>query len=510
MRLAKTVLLTDSLYRIHGIGRGFLFTMSKEHLLEIKITQPGRITGQYHPVAIDALHLENIIQPVECLPFDVGILPTALTDFDEPFGVLVLGSLSHPINTEMETRLLGAVRRSDETPFLLVAPTVDERAPKSLESLPANQRTEIIKILNHTHPGEWRWLAVEELESHLHTAALRYRSRKAEDKLPQLDPAWQPLHVGRPAPSFAEAERYTAAEYTFFELPHRFQHYVSESLAPDERILYAARRPAMTSGQNRSWMRRERLQEGVLILTNQRLIHLAELLPPDSANIRYGFHTAVGAVERLAKISVSALGNDSLLLSTVWNARGGHATIEWEMPRNMSASLKELTDQLEQFKADDAAACQLRRASTPPPPDPLPPLSDPASSDPPSLLSMNERFSSALANALHPAETIHAWALLPEWFDKKLGEQALVVTNRRLFLLPDLDWEISLQQVVTLEFTSSILESSLVINYIGTAEAKSKVILFPYPAQGAFRECFEAARRCMAILPLTYKQEINP
>jgi hypothetical protein len=81
----------------------------------------------------------------------------------------------------------------------------------------------------------------------LHAAALRYRDRKAEDKLPQLDPAWQPLRVGRPTPSFVEADRYTAAEYTFFELPHRFQHYVSEALAPDKRILYAARRPTISS-----------------------------------------------------------------------------------------------------------------------------------------------------------------------------------------------------------------------------------------------------------------------
>lgn len=136
----------------------------------------------------------------------------------------------------------------------------------------------------------------------------------------------------------------------------------------------------------------------MLILNSQRLIHLTELLPPDSANIRYGFHTIIGVVERLADISVSALRNDSLLLSTVWNARGGNTVIEWEMPRAMSASLKELTAQLERFKAKDAATCQLRRASTPAPSDPLPPLSDPASSDPKPAPAY-ERFSNALADS---------------------------------------------------------------------------------------------------------------
>ncbi len=502
MRLAKTVFPTDSLYRIHRIGRGFLFAMTKEHLLEIQITQPGRITGHYHPITSDTFRLEKVVQPVECLPFDVGILPSALTEFNEPFGILVLGSLSHPSNTEMEARLLGAVQRAEETPFLLAIPTADERAPQSLEFLTADQRAGILASLNHAQPGEWKWLTAEEVEPHLHAAALRYRDRKAQDKLPQLDPAWQPFHVRRPAPSFAEAERYTAAEYTFFELPHRFQHYVGEALAPDERVLYAGRRPAMSSQRNRSFLRRERLQEGVLILTSQRLIHLTELIPPDSANIRYGFHAAIGMVERLASVIVTALG-DSLLLTTTWTARDGNATLQWEIPRTARASLEELTSQLEKFITEDASACQLRRATKPTPPDPLPPLNDPASSGPQSGLLLNERFSNALADSLAPDETFHAWALLPEWFDKKRGAQALVATDRRLFLLPDHALDIPLQQAATLEFTSSILESSLAINFIGRSGLERKAIPFPYPLQHAFRECFEAARRCMAVVPLS-------
>ncbi len=290
-----------------------------EHLLEIKIVQPGRATGQYYAVASDTLRLEKIVQPEEELPFDMGILPTSLTPFDEPFAVLVLGNLSHPINTEIESKLLGAAQRANETPFLLAVPTADERAPQCLNSLTAEQCAEIIKILNRACPGVWRWLAVEDVEPRLHTAALRYRQKQADGKLPHLDPAWQPIHVGRPAPSFIETERYTPAEYTFYELPYRFQYYISEYLAPDERILYALRRPAMESQRKRHWLRREQLQAGVLILTSQRLIHLAELVPPDSANIRYGFRTEVGVLERIRRLSVSSIGDQSLLLSTSWN-----------------------------------------------------------------------------------------------------------------------------------------------------------------------------------------------
>ena len=475
-----------------------------EHLLEIKIVQPGRPIGQYHAVDPDTLRLEKIIYPDQTLPFDVGILPTALTNFDEPWAALVLGGSSHPVHTEMESRLLGALQRNDETPVLLAVPAADERAPCCLDELSAGQRSEMIDMLRQTYPGEWKWRTVEEVEPMLHTATIRYRQKADRGNHRIIDPAWKPLHIGRPEPSFAEAERYTPAEYTFFELPYRFQHYVNEYLAPDERILYASRRPAMFSQRKRSWLRREHLQEGVLILTSQRLIQLTELVPPGSANIRYGFHTSIGVVERLAGISVSALGSGSLLLSTTWNARGGSASIEWEMPAYARTSLDELTTLLEKFIVDDTTTYQLRRATLPEVPEKLPTLIDTASSDPESLLPINEHFSASLTESLNTDERAYAWALLPKWLDRKKGAQALAVTDRRIFLLPDHSIDIPLAEISTLEYTGSILESWLAINFVESGKLRRKVIFFPYPAQDSFRTCFEVARRCMAVVLLVH------
>lgn len=473
-----------------------------EHLLEIKIVQPGRATGQYYAVDSDTLRLEKVVYPGDPLPFDMGILPTALKSFDEPFAVLVLGSISHPIHTEMESRLLGALQRNTETPILLVTPVVDEGSLHCLDEFTDKQRTEIVAILQRTYPGEWQWLMITELEPILHTATLRHRQMQARGNHRDVDPAWRPLHLGRPVSSFAEVEHYIPAEYTFFELPHRFQYYVGEHLAPDERILYALRRPAMSSQRKRSWLKRELLQEGVLILTDQRLIHLAELVPPDSANVRYGFHASVGALERLAGVSVSALKNDSLLLITTWKARGGSASIEWELPNEAEVALDELTFLLEKFIVDDPNTCQLRRAGLPQLPDKLPPLLDTASNDAENLLAVNEHFSAALTESLNADEKAYSWAFLPEWLDRKKGAQALAVTNRRVFLLPDHSIDIPLADISTLEYTGSILESSLAINFIENGKLRRKVIFFPYPAQNSFRTCFEAARRCMAVVPL--------
>jgi inorganic pyrophosphatase len=474
-----------------------------EHLLEIKIVQPGRATGQYFAVDSDTLRLEKIVYPDEPIPFDVGILPTALTPFDEPLAVLVLGSLSHPMNTELESRLLGAIQRNAESPILLATPVADDHTIHCLDELSEQQRTEIITTLHRTYSGDWKWLTIAELESQLHTATLRYRQKQARGNHREIDPAWKPLHLGRPFPSFAEAERYTAAEYTFFELPFRFQHYVNEHLAPDERILYALRRPSMISQRTRSVLRREQLQEGVLILTDQRLIHLAELVPPDSANIRYGFHTSVGALERLAGVSVTEFKNGSLLLTTTWNAHSGNASIEWELPHEAEASLDELTALLKRFIVDDPTACRLRRAGLPEAPDKLPPLEDTTSSNPDNPIPINGHFSTALTESLSPDEKAYTWAFLPEWVDQKKGARVLVVTDHRIFMLPDHSFDVSLGQITTLEYTGSILRSSLAINYYHDDKLKCETIFFPYPTQDAFRSCFESARRCMAVIPLS-------
>jgi hypothetical protein len=471
-----------------------------EHLLDVKIVQVGRATGQYYALDSTTLRLEKVVYPEKVVPFDVSILPTALTSFDEPYTVLIPGKFSHPINTQIECRLIGALQRQIETPFLLAVPTADEKAPQGFDELPAELLAEIVETLNRSRPGEWRWLQVDEVETQLHIATLRYRQKQTDGNHREIDPAWKPLRFGDSSAGFMDVERYTPAEYTFFELPQRFQHYVSEYLAPDERILYAAHRPVMFSQRKRTWLNRENLQEGVLILTNQRLIHLAELLPLGTSNIRYGFHTAVGVLERLAGVTLSPFGKN-LLLRTEWSASSGNIFIEWEAADDVRDSLEELVMLLSKFIAN-ADDCALRRATPPTPPKKLPRLTDPASNDPQSMIPLNERYHADLAESLLPGERAHAWALLPQWFDHQKDSQVLVVTERRMFLLPDRSFDIPFKHISTLEYTGSILRSSLTVNFINNGIPHSNTILFPYPAENSFRNCFEAARRCMAILPL--------
>jgi hypothetical protein len=54
----------------------------------------------------------------------------------------------------------------------------------------------------------------------------------------------------------------------------------------------------------------------------------------------------------------------------------------------------------------------------------------------------------------------------------------------------------------TLEYVGSILNSYIGLDVVEAGKALQIRFSFPYPAEGAFHNCFEAIRRCMAVLPL--------
>ncbi len=473
--------------------------MTKEHLLELRIIQPGGITGRYLPEEGAAWRLEEIVPPVEALPFDVAVLPEVWTPFNEPFRVVVLGSISHPADTLLEGRLLGAFRRGEEPPFLVAVPEAEPEAPQAWGDVPAPRREAVLAALRRARPGEWRWLEVEEVEPCLHEGARRYREHGAAAHRRHA-PAWQALRSAARG-GYTDAEQYTAAEYTFFELPYRFQEYVGDALAADERILYAARRPAMPSQRQRSWLRRERLQEGVLLLTTHRLIHLAELIPPDAANIRYGFREVIGVLERLRGVDLQPLGSH-LALTTRWAAASGEAEMVWESPAYTRTALQDLLDLLAPVVSPPSPPRALQRATPPPLPETLKPLVDTASNDPEESRRLSDRFRPLLEAALEDGERPYAWAALPKWFQPKVGTQVLVATDRRLFLLPGLSLNVALRDVAVWEYTSSIVDSYLAFIEMRAGKAQQHVVRFPYPAKPAFRACFESAWRCAAVLPV--------
>lgn len=479
-------------------------------IIEIVITQPGRTTGEYQPDEHGFLRLTSFIYPEIELPFDIAFLPNTLTDQNEPVQVFLLGETSHPLHTQVSARLVGGVKTNDASTYLFAVSTHDKQftSISSMLDLAESWRREIEQILRTSSTNDLRWLNTDELEPWIKQTRINYRLARAKhNEGGSSQPAWKPVDSQKPITSYAETDHYTSAEYTFFQLPYHIQHYVSEYLDKDERILYAVRRPAMYSQRLRSWLGREKLQEGVLILTTQRLIQLVELVPLGNSGVRYGFRAQLGVLERLVDVSAETVADEVILLKSKWQAQEGCSVLEWESPLYTQSSIYELISFLEKF-ASSRINPQAMQRSTLPVPSELPSLRDPASNNPMEEKTIHQRFADAVPAMLLPAEQIYAWALWPAWFEKKGFTQVLVVTGSRLLVISDpvlqqqLILNIPLTQIPTVEYAGSILNSYIELSLVESGKIQRITLKFPYSADGAFHRCFEAMRRCMAVMPL--------
>jgi hypothetical protein len=264
----------------------------------------------------------------------------------------------------------------------------------------------------------------------------------------------------------------------------------------------------MRSHRQRSWLGGEKLQEGVLILTTQRLLQLVELTPPGNSGVRYGFNAHLGPLERLAEVNLDLFSKETMLLKTFWRARINRQTVEWEFPLTVRPSLEALMHFLHKFIDDSTRGSALRKATPPAPSALLPRLKDPASNNPEELEPINERFTAVLPDIVKPDEKVHTWALWPAWFEDRGYPQVLLITDQRLLVIPDPEkkrgptLEVPLGNLTTLEYVGSILSSHIGLNIAQQDTIHQLQLRFPYPAERAFHSCFEELRRCMAVIPL--------
>ncbi|NMB53933.1 MAG: inorganic diphosphatase [Leptolinea sp.] len=483
--------------------------MTKNTVIEIEMSQPGRPTGQYYSTEHNQLRLLKILYPEMILPFDIGFLPNTITSQGNPLQVILLGDTSHPPHTQISARLLGGIQTDGTVPFLLAVSDSDDRFSSvfSLDDLSVTQRLEIGQYLQPTLEYDLTWLNVDVVNPLIKEALRKYRLIKVEGYQPVSKPSWKPGSSQNHITSYNETEHYTPAEYTFFQLPYHIQYYVSENLADDERILYALRRPAMRSCKHRTWLGKEKINEGVLILTTQRLIHLVEMVPLGDSGVRYGFNAKLGPLERLSDIKTDLFGDEVMLLQTTWEANEGTEVLEWETPLYTRSSLLELISILENFLPKNINPLTLRRAVISHPTE-LPALIDPASNNPQLEDSVIQHFTETLHEILNPNENAHSWALWPSWYENKGLPQVLIVTDNRLLIISysetekDCVQEFLLKNIATLEYAGSILHSHISFNIKEGGISLHIELSFPYPAEGAFHKCFEAMRRCMAVLPL--------
>lgn len=484
--------------------------MKSDLEIEIEISHPGRTTGTYRTVDQEYLLLEKFFYPKNRRCFDRAIIIGAITEWGDPLEALLLGDVSHPVGTHIISRVIGGVCIESQA-VLILAIAVQDQSLKSVlnfDDLPVSHHDAILKEVVQFSGSQPHMVTAEEVKQAIREAYIRNRKTSFEQRPRSNQAAWKPASMKRAPASYKEADHYTAAEYTFFQLPYHMQAYITEYLDKDERVLYAIRRPSMRSAVHRSWKGKEKLQEGVLLLTNQRLIQLRELIPLGGSHVRYGFKASLGVLERLCQVKMDLNFEANIQLLTTWCGNGGEDVMEWEAPVSSRSDILELLDYLEKFLPANTPPGSMMRASLPEPPEFLPGLWDPATNDPKDQLPIDTFFRTCLPRHLSENETVYAWALWPAWFMNRGYNRVLICTNQKVLVLSDgfeggkVEFETGLSDICTIEYTGSILESSIQINFLLSGNNKSEVLFFPYPAESVFRRCFEAIRRCMAVVPV--------
>jgi inorganic pyrophosphatase len=480
-----------------------------DDFIEVRVTVPGDDCAIYEPdPQADELRLSGVHRTPTPAPFDLAEVPR--TSFDETSNVpvcLIVHRSMFPgaIVTARPIGVLAGGNGASEARWMIAVPAADPQfeAVTNPNDLPEDRRQALVMFVFADEGLSARWELPEAAHAWIRQARHQARlARARQEKQDVLRPAWKPLgYRVAGARRASETEPNSEAEYAYQQLPHRFQKYVDEYLAPDERILYAVNRPMMKSAFKRSLFSRPTLQEGILFLTDQQLTLVAEIVPPGAANIRYGFIARTGPPERIEAIDIDTPDAETATLNVTWRACDGQETTVWEFPREAIDELREVKTALAgwQPRSDDR---RLRRAT---PPDALNiPLRDPGANDPNDIAPLVVRLEAAIARELAEDEQVLARALIPRWLGERGRAAVMAVTNRRVLRLIDPDGKaqplstIDVRAVTSVEWAYSILESHLAISHIRASHLWTERIVFPYTGAG-FKECFITLRRLLAI-----------
>jgi len=294
-----------------------------------------------------------------------GIVLNTLGGEGSPLEALILVACPTSKGCIVEARVAGGVEVS--TPeaqklYLVGVPTVDPLLAQvhDIGELAAGYRQAIGDAAAAEHQGDsFRWIPFAEAEAVVKEATKAYWRAKAEAESVRYAAAWkaQPLS-GRWA-SDGEAEPHTWAEYLVPSLPFRFQKYVEELLLPDERILFFVERPSFVPAGAWGVLRRHKLRQGVLVITDRQVMVMLDSLPPDSTMVDWGYIAKASAVERLTGAWLDSR-DSTCEIGFAFDSAGGAERYAMTFPGEHRQALQEAVTLLERF-AGAAASTAARR-----------------------------------------------------------------------------------------------------------------------------------------------------
>jgi hypothetical protein len=266
------------------------------------------------------------------------------------------------------------------------------------------------------------------------------------------------------------------AEQMLPTLPLRFQKYVSELLFDDERILYFLHRLPFTLRGRLRW-RRERIKEGLLLVTDRMLLFMEDAIPPGPMFVDWGYNAWITAIERVRQADVDAAGA-ACTLRVVCEAAGGLEERRLTFAADGREPLAEAVTLLNRF-ADHAPGLPARAYS-----DQIPLWTTPA------VRAARARIAGRGQGEFEEKDIIVA--------DAQYGDQRLRLSDGRLELVRGSHSEsFAVNEISSVGVWRAITGCSLTFYQPKMRALETHAVLFQYPQSDPFLRVASRVRHLM-------------
>jgi inorganic pyrophosphatase len=459
-----------------------------------------------HDSSTNALRLSGVVQPETDWPGDLGVVPESLGEDGQAVQVLLLSRYATFPGCRVSARPIGLLEAGPpgaRHSLLLAVPTADPQwaTVADVQDLPAAWRCQLEAAVRSA--TACRWGPAAEAAAYLRAARRAYRmARAAREQAQPRGPLWAVQDRGLRRAQPSEAERHTEAEYTVFALPYRFQRYASECLLPSERLLYHVVRMPVRHGGRWGLGRQRVAHEALVIVTDQQVLVLIDVLPPDSTLVQWGYIARAAPLERVLAATVREA--DKLLwLDLVLATTGEPACSSIEFGPDQRAACDELAAVLGRFTPAQNARRLLRRYTVAP--SAVTPTAEPFLG--PDVVAALE---ADLQARLQAAEPVLARAIAPSASDGTTAPLLVAATPQRVLLVQrptdkqkarPLPAEVALDECGAVELRNALLGGRFRLWRGGRAEPPTLEVDFPYPLVGAFQALFLTVRQLLAAPP---------
>jgi len=482
--------------------------------VNVRIEEPGGTFNTYnYDQQRGALRLAGVHRRPSSSGVERGTVLNTLGEDGSPLEALILVASPTSRGCIVEACLVGALEVS--TPeaqglYLVGVPTVDPaRADiRDTSELSETERQAIGSVALDLEQASLRWIPLAGAEAVVKEATQAYWQNKAEaESRVRYVAAWkaQPLS-GRWA-SDDQAEPHTWAEYLVPSLPFRFQKYVEELLLPDERILFFIERPSFLPGGVWGMLRRQKLRQGLLVITDRQVMVMLDSLPPDSTMVAWGYIAKASAVERLTGAWLDSR-DSACEIGFAFDSAGGIERYTMTFPGEHREALEEAVILLERFARPPLSTAARRLY------DDKPPAGPPRCDEEGDLKAKYPHLRDLLA-CIGSADNVVAIAAARPVEGRGLGP-ALALTASKLVVFgggSHKDLQARCQEhpvagISSVEITQSLVGCRFEV-FTPAAEEVDKVTLrYNYPDSPAFLEAFITLRHLLGQ-PILLTDERN-